>query len=117
MTENELIERDKAIERFKNLAGVYDLALKDCNLEKEVYPHYEALMRGKKAVMELGVKVLMEAPVVSVRKTGRWVYKPRDYADGVYECSVCKEPYYLDGDTPLEHLYHYCPNCGAKMEN
>lgn len=44
-----------------------------------------------------------------------WVHKPNDYAEGVYECSACGEPYILD-DTPTAHNYHFCPNCGAKME-
>lgn len=49
-------------------------------------------------------------PLVEV-KEGVWL----SCEDGVYECSVCHEPYILD-DTPTAHNYHYCPNCGAKME-
>ena len=60
----ELIDRQKAVKRFTKLAEIYDLALKDCDIEKEVYPHYEALMRGKKAVMELAEKLLAECPTV-----------------------------------------------------
>lgn len=44
-----------------------------------------------------------------------WLHKPNDYAEGVYECSSCGEPYVLD-DTPTAHKYHFCPNCGARME-
>lgn len=58
----DLIDRRAVIERFARLSEVYDLALRDCDLEKEVYPHYEALMRGKKAVVDMAIKILEEAP-------------------------------------------------------
>ena len=60
----DLIDRQESIRRFDNLSEVYDIALKDCDLEKEVYPHFEALMRGKKAVIKLAGKMLSECPTV-----------------------------------------------------
>lgn len=50
-----------------------------------------------------------------VEEPSVWLYKPDVYGEGVYECSACGEPYILD-DTPTAHNYHFCPNCGAKME-
>lgn len=61
---DDLIDRNEAIKHFKDLTCVYDMALKDCNLEKEVYPHIEALWRGKRAICDTVVKILSKAPVI-----------------------------------------------------
>lgn len=49
---------------------------------------------------------------------GRWVEKIKDERFGeewdeiaLYECSVCKSEF-VEG----MGLWHYCPNCGAKMD-
>ena len=34
----------------------------------------------------------------------------------IYTCSKCRESYVLVEGTPKENLWHYCPNCGAKMD-
>lgn len=67
------------------------------------------------------VKILKEAPAVDVQeiKRGEWIkYYPENALDGVYFCSACfKEQDIADGMiTPLDIGYHYCPNCGAKMD-
>ena len=36
--------------------------------------------------------------------------------DTIYQCSVCKEEFVTIDGTPAENLWHYCPNCGAKMD-
>ena len=36
--------------------------------------------------------------------------------DVIYQCSVCKEEFVTNDGTPAEKLWHYCPNCGAKMD-
>lgn len=43
-------------------------------------------------------------------KHGRWIDKA---AEDCYRCSVCEE--YTHMEMP-RLLYHYCPNCGAKMD-
>lgn len=68
------------------------------------------------------VKILKEAPAVDVQKIkhGKWIkYRPENALDGAYFCSICfKEQKTADGMiTPLDRGYHYCPNCGAKMED
>jgi len=60
----DLIDRKNSVERFEKLSEAYDLALQDCDLEKEVYPHYGALMRGKKAVVDMAIRILLDMPVV-----------------------------------------------------
>ncbi|MBQ3316969.1 MAG: hypothetical protein IJG69_03390 [Spirochaetales bacterium] len=55
-----------------------------------------------------------DCPLVEVKqgiKQGKWV----EIEEDVYECSVCGEAYILD-DTPKAHKYHFCPNCGSRME-
>ena len=44
-------------------------------------------------------------------KHGRWI---NPTAADCYRCSVCEE--YTRMEIP-GLLYHYCPNCGARMEN
>lgn len=40
----------------------------------------------------------------------------RQYDDWiVYECSNCKECWYLEDGTPEDNSYNYCPKCGAKI--
>jgi rubrerythrin len=34
----------------------------------------------------------------------------------VWECSECGHAQILIEGTPKENDYHYCPNCGAKMD-
>ena len=51
-----------------------------------------------------------DCPIVEV-KEGKWT----EFEEGVYECSECHELYILD-DTPMAHKYHFCPNCGSRME-
>ena len=48
-------------------------------------------------------------------KTGHWIEHDGWDGDVYYECSECKEPFVLIDGTPSDNLYHYCPNCGAKM--
>lgn len=38
------------------------------------------------------------------------------FGTDVYTCSKCRESYVLVEGTPKENLWHYCPNCGAKMD-
>lgn len=52
------------------------------------------------------------APVVH----GRWEDSIDKWFEmDIYTCSKCRESYVLVEGTPKENLWHYCPNCGAKM--
>ena len=53
------------------------------------------------------------APVVH----GRWEGSTDDWlGTDVYTCTKCRESYVLVEGTPKQNLWHYCPNCGAKMD-
>ena len=50
---------------------------------------------------------------------GRWVRANDEqaYFDVEYICSGCQFAVAVSGiGTPILHGYHYCPNCGAKMD-
>lgn len=63
------------------------------------------------------VKILKEAPAVDVQKIkhGKWKLCYEDWRMQIAgdECSACGFQHY---GTCISH-YHYCPNCGAKMED
>lgn len=49
-------------------------------------------------------------PITDFVKHGKWIDPA---AEDCYRCSVCEE--YTLMEIP-RLLYHYCPNCGAKMD-
>lgn len=62
------------------------------------------------------VKILKEAPAADVQavKHGKWKLCYEDWRMQIAgdECSACGFQHY---GTCISH-YHYCPNCGAKMD-
>lgn len=50
------------------------------------------------------------------RMRGRWMEVDGWDGDVIYQCSECKEEFVLIDGTPQDNLYHYCPNCGARMD-
>lgn len=70
------------------------------------------------------IKILKEAPAVDVQeiKHGKWIetQEPLGWCDAdCAECSVCHESWIIDEDSSIddyECMWHYCPNCGAKMD-
>ena len=57
----------------------------------------------------------IEAADVQEVRHGRWK-EEFDGIDTIYECSVCGEPFVTIEGTPADNLWHYCPNCGASMD-
>ena len=48
---------------------------------------------------------------------GRWEVSTDEWFEtDVYTCSKCRESYVLVEGTPKENLWHYCPNCGCRMD-
>lgn len=48
---------------------------------------------------------------------GQWEESEDDwFGTTVYTCSKCREEFVLVEGTPEQNLWHYCPNCGAKMD-
>ena len=71
------------------------------------------------AITMSGVKILNQLPAADVApvRHGRWEDSIDEwFGTDVYTCSKCRESYVLVEGTPKENLWHYCPNCGAKMD-
>lgn len=47
---------------------------------------------------------------------GEWIEREDWNGDYYYDCSVCGESFVLCDGTPSMNLYHFCPNCGARMK-
>ena len=56
---------------------------------------------------------IAELPSVTPKeKTGMWI---NDWEMGMSECSCCGETYLWEDHKGTEN-FHYCPNCGARMQ-
>lgn len=79
--------------------------------------HEDDLPRNNKIeVCDVLTLVVPSADVAPVRH-GRWESFEDVFMETCYECSECGLAFYLaDGGTPKENKYHYCPNCGARMD-
>lgn len=76
----------------------------------------ECLMRGHNAAASAAYKdaqkTVTAAPTVSLRPVAHWE-ESVCFDDAFWVCSNCKFP---SEAIAAPRLYHYCPNCGAKME-
>ncbi len=92
----EYISRDTAIARLTRL---------------EVTDNLATMADAKREIADMSAADV--APVVHARwedSIDEW------FGTDVYTCSKCRESYVLVEGTPKENLWHYCPNCGAKMD-
>lgn len=111
----ELIKRDAAIKRIKEYAlNAYGIDLDD-SLQFSGSSLPENYCEGLYEAMELinDVPTIDAAPVVH----GRWRIKRGNYITGggnpLWECSRCG---HVCGASLLPPKYHFCPNCGARMD-
>ena len=73
----------------------------------------ESLLKLRKRLFTAIDEALKDMPAVDVApvRHGRWVEKEK-YTFGImYDCSLCENRILDTG-----HPWHYCPNCGAKMD-
>lgn len=63
------------------------------------------------------IKSIPAADVALVRH-GEWLKAEDDYCGlNIIQCSICHEEWCFEIDDDVIDLnYHYCPNCGAKMD-
>lgn len=62
---------------------------------------------------------LDKIPAADVRPAvrGKWIDRDdKYYGWNMWGCSACGEEFVLTEGTPDMNEYHYCPNCGAMME-
>ena len=66
------------------------------------------------------VDTFADIPATDVAEVrhGRWTIAEDDYCGlNIVKCSVCHEEWcFEEGDDVFDLNYHYCPNCGAKMD-
>ena len=70
------------------------------------------------SVLNRAIACVKKQPVLDAVEVvhGEWSTIEDDYCGMIaLECSECKEQWWFEDDPPIEH-YHYCPNCGAKMD-
>ena len=106
----EYIEREALLQVLEELGGWDDPP--DLWAEGYAWGTFSALRR---------VEDQPTADVVEVRH-GKWIetQEPLGWCDvDCAECSVCHESWIIDEDSSIddyECMWHYCPNCGAKMD-
>ena len=71
---------------------------------------------GVKKLPECKESLEMAIKALENQKTGHWEEEEMYYGDVAYRCSECGEEFCLMEGTPIDNLYNYCPNCGAKMK-
>lgn len=60
-------------------------------------------------------EIISEIPAADVAPVvhGRWIPHDRVFGDDFLVCSKCQ---FVSEDRSTRRYYHYCPNCGAKMD-
>ena len=83
------MSKEDIFEYFKDIDGMYN----ECN-------RYDDLKKMLSNLEEV--------------KHGHWIDIEIDWDDYYVACSVCGEEYVED--EWVKQYFHYCPNCGAKMD-
>ena len=76
------------------------------------------ICNGQLVVFQEALWYIKNAPTVDAVEVvhGEWSTIEDDYCGLVaLHCSVCNQEWWFEDDAPIKH-YHYCPNCGAKMD-
>lgn len=113
----EYIEREAVIDEIEG-ATWYNISCQKILVEGAAC---EADALYKATDIYNAIKSVPTADVVEVRH-GKWVetQEPLGWCDvDCAECSVCHESWIIDEDSSIddyECMWHYCPNCGAKMD-
>jgi NADH pyrophosphatase NudC (nudix superfamily) len=79
-----------------------------------VFGQFCASSDETEAALNSAVEDIKSIPAADVRPVGRgkWIkYAPHN--SDMMTCSECEQYWILDGD---QYDYHFCPNCGARME-
>ena len=94
---------------------------KDC-IHNEVCYRREVCNDIEEHIRKLGCMDVIARTDVQEIKHGKWIetQEPLGWCDAdCAECSVCHESWIIDEDSSIDDykcLWHYCPDCGAKMD-
>ena len=141
ITEGDLISREAVLSLFPN--GFYsglasqikslpsatcdDCIWHVCNYNKIDWDGEDGYISRRDAIKNAHFPVIDDAGYEVVRvddilalptaepKTGEWV-EVEDYNGDIhYQCDQCGDEFILIDGTPKDNNYHFCPNCGARM--
>ena len=115
----EYIEREAAIKFVKE--QMEEVNNKTAINGSCVTQTYAMATRHAVALLRYVPTAYPKADVVEVRR-GKWLetQEPLGWRDvDCIECSVCHESWIMDEDSSIDDykcMWHYCPNCGVKMD-
>lgn len=107
-----MVDREKVI---KGLECCFGSISKACPMKCPFWVECMAKDDGSNmySVMQAAMELLKEQPE---QKHGHWK-TVSDYCDDEHwQCSACGCEWYLEAGSPTENNMHYCPECGAKMD-
>ena len=99
----EYIEREATIELLRSIGS------RDYRREKGTI---------QEAIKMVSFSEYTPAADVAPVRHGEWLKAEDDYCGlNIIQCSICHEEWCFEIDDDVIDLnYHYCPNCGAKMD-
>ena len=115
----EYIEREAAIKFVKE--QMEEVSNKTAKIGSCVTETYDMAIRHAVKLLRYVPTAHSKADVVEVRH-GKWIetQEPLGWCDvDCAECSACHESWIIDEDSSMDEyecMWHYCPHCGAKMD-
>ena len=105
MTKQEILDYFSEIDFMYNHAGMHDDLSKmlDKLLENRTEQKFFVDSDGKMTPLP-------------IQKHGHWEIVQDYYDDEHWQCSACGCEWYLEAGNPEENNMHYCPECGARMD-
>ena len=80
-------------------------------------PEGVPIANGKRSVADCVRRIKAIPAVAPQRPHGRWKWISEvDFSLYYFECSECQHHAYGNTASIMMGEYHYCPNCGAKMD-
>lgn len=97
-----LIDADALVNTIQGLCAFVHIA--------NGYREKNAIQLAERRAINEMVKMIENAPTIDPFRKGKWIVYVVSMLDGEdCKCSEC-------GQTSCAPYWHYCPNCGVKME-
>lgn len=97
-----LIDADKLIEKLEELADSYfDINCSDFTIGVRNLCRQQGV--------DAAIEVVKKQELIDTVKHGKWIER-----ESIISCSVCMMDW--DKNSNCYEIFHYCPNCGAKMD-